>query len=39
LLTAFAGGAVLFLGKHRANRAPKVALNPGGVTVSKEISW
>ena len=39
LLTAFGGGAVLFLGKHRSNRAPELTFGPGGVKVTKKISW
>ena len=39
LLTAFGGGAVLFLGKHRANRAPEITFEPSAVKVSKTISW
>ena len=39
LLTAFGGGAVLLLGKHRANRAPEITFGPAGVNVSKTISW
>lgn len=39
LLTAFGGGAVLLLGKHRANRAPEITFGPSGVKVTKKISW
>jgi hypothetical protein len=39
LLTAFGGGAILFLGKHRASRSPMVTINRDRVTVSKQVSW
>jgi hypothetical protein len=39
LLTAFGGGAVLFLGKHRASRAPMVTVNRSVIAVSKQLSW
>jgi hypothetical protein len=39
LLTAFGGGALLFLGKHRASRSPMVTVNRDRVTVSKHVSW
>jgi hypothetical protein len=40
LVTAFAGGTMMFLGSHRgAQRAPSVAIGAGGVSVSKHLSW
>jgi hypothetical protein len=39
LLTAFAGGTVLFLGKRRASHSPVLTFDPGRVTVSKQLSW
>jgi hypothetical protein len=39
LFTAFGGGAVLFIGKHQANKSTTFRVNPGGVTVSKRVSW
>ena len=38
LSTAFAGGAILFLGK-RASRSPSISFGPGRVTISKRVSW
>ncbi|MGH9384968.1 MAG: hypothetical protein ACRD2N_11840 [Vicinamibacterales bacterium] len=38
LITAFAGGTVLYLGTRRAS-SPSVTFGPRGVTVSKQISW
>jgi hypothetical protein len=38
LITAFAGGTVLFLGTRRAS-SPSVTFGPGAVTVSKKMSW
>ncbi|HKB12008.1 MAG TPA: hypothetical protein VKD69_15205 [Vicinamibacterales bacterium] len=40
LITAFAGGTMMFLGSHRAAKhAPSVAVGPGGLKVSKQLSW
>jgi hypothetical protein len=39
LVTAFAGGTVLFLGTRRGSRSPSVTFDSGAVTVSKQISW
>jgi hypothetical protein len=39
LLTAFGGGAALFIGKHQANKSTTFTVNRGGVTVSKRLSW
>lgn len=39
LAVAGAGGAVLFLGAHRAKHAPAVSVGPGGITVNKRIAW
>jgi hypothetical protein len=36
---AFAGGALMFLGKHRARQAPSVTIGAGGVSVAKTLSW
>jgi hypothetical protein len=36
---AFAGGTMMFLGSHRARRAPSIAVGAGGVKVSKQLSW
>jgi hypothetical protein len=37
--TAFVGGALIFMGSHRAQRAPQVTVGPDQVTLSKRISW
>jgi len=43
LVTAFAGGTMMFLGTHRrgaaANRAPSISVGAGKVKVSKQVSW
>jgi hypothetical protein len=43
LATAFAGGALMFMGSRRtarsAGRAPSVTVGAGQVNVSKQISW
>lgn len=39
LLTAFAGGAVLYLGTRQSTRSPSVTFSPGRLTVSKQLSW
>lgn len=39
LATAFAGGAVLFLGKRKANSSASVTFGPGRLTVSKRLTW
>ena len=39
LATAFAGGAVLFLGKRQANHSTSVNFGPRGVSVSRRLSW
>src|SRR5262245_19139769 len=43
LITAFAGGTMMFLGTHNRgtskNRAPSVAVGAGRVKVSKQLSW
>jgi hypothetical protein len=39
LATAFAGGAVLFLGKRHANHSASVTFGPRGVSVSRRLSW
>jgi hypothetical protein len=40
LATAFAGGALIFVGSHRgARRSPQVTVGAGQVTVSKQVSW
>jgi len=36
---AFAGGALIFLGTHGAKHAPAIAVAPGTVKVSKQLSW
>jgi len=40
LAVAFAGGAVLFLGKKKGNRSTtSIALGPRQLTVSKRLTW
>jgi hypothetical protein len=39
LATAFAGGAVLFLGTRASRNAAMVTVNPDGIAVSNRISW
>jgi hypothetical protein len=39
LVTAFAGGTVLFLGSRRASRSPSLKFGPGRVTVAKTVRW
>lgn len=39
LATAFAGGAVLYLGQRQSRNASVVTLAPGAVTVSNRVSW
>jgi hypothetical protein len=39
LSVAFAGGVLMFLGKHRAQHAPTVTMGAGGVSVAKTIAW
>jgi hypothetical protein len=39
LATAFAGGAVLFLGKRRANSSASVTFGGGKLAVSKRVTW
>jgi len=39
LALAGAGGAVLFLGAHRAKKAPSLTFGPKGWTVSKQLTW
>jgi hypothetical protein len=40
LAIAFGGGALIFLGNHRgAKQAPSVSVGPGGVQVSKRLTW
>ena len=39
LATAFAGGAVLFLGTRASRNSAMVTVNPDGITVSNRISW
>ena len=36
---AFAGGALIFLGTRGAKHAPAIAVAPGTVKVSKQLSW
>jgi hypothetical protein len=36
---AFAGGVLIFLGTHGAKHAPAIAVAPGTVKVSKQLSW
>jgi hypothetical protein len=38
LSTAFAGGVLIFLGSHQS-KSPSVTVGPGGLKVSKQISW
>jgi hypothetical protein len=39
LFAAFAGGAVLFIGKHQANKSMTFTINQDGATVLKRVSW
>lgn len=39
LATAFAGGAVLFLGKRKANGSASITFGDRRLTVSKRLSW
>ena len=39
LATAFAGGAILFLGKRKANGSTTVNFGPSRLTVSKHLTW
>lgn len=39
LATAFAGGAVLYLGQRQSRNASVVTFAPGAVTVSNRVSW
>jgi hypothetical protein len=39
LAAAFAGGTLVFLGSHRAKRAPSVTVGVGHVSVAKRLSW
>jgi hypothetical protein len=39
LSAAFAGGTLMFLGRHRARHAPSVSMGADGVSVAKTISW
>jgi len=39
LATAFAGGAVLFLGKRKANQSTSLNFGSRGVSVSRRLSW
>lgn len=39
LAVAFGGGALMFLGAHRAKFAPSISAGPRGVKVSKQLSW
>jgi hypothetical protein len=36
---AFAGGVLIFMGTKKARRAPSIKVGPGGVTVSKQLTW
>ena len=39
IVAAAVGGTVLFLGQRKARRSPSLTFGPGGVTVSKQLSW
>jgi hypothetical protein len=39
LITAFAGGVLMFLGSHKSTKAPDVTIGAGQVKVFKQISW
>ena len=39
LATAFGGGAILFLGKRKANQSTSLNFGPGRLTVSRRLSW
>lgn len=36
---AAAGGGILFLGAHRAKKAPSLTFGPKGFKVSKQLTW
>ena len=39
IVAAFVGGTILFLGQHRARRSPTLTFGPGGLKVSKQLTW
>ena len=39
LAVAGAGGAVLFLGAHRAKKAPSLTFGPKAFKISKQLTW
>jgi hypothetical protein len=39
LVAAFAGGALLFLGKKKASRSPSITFGPGAIGVSQQLRW
>jgi hypothetical protein len=39
LVTAFAGGTVLFLGARRGGGSPSVTFAPGRMSVTKTVKW
>jgi hypothetical protein len=39
LAVAGAGGAVLFLGAHRAKKAPSLTFGPKTFKISKQLTW
>ena len=39
LAAAFAGGAILFIGKRQANRSASITFGGRRVMVSKQVSW
>ena len=36
---AFLGGTILFLGERQSRRAPSITVSPGGVSVTKRLTW
>jgi hypothetical protein len=39
LVTAFGGGALMFLGSRQASNSPSVKVGAGRVSVTKRVSW
>jgi hypothetical protein len=39
LSAAFVGGTMMFIGSHRAKRAPSISVGVDRIKVSKQISW
>jgi hypothetical protein len=39
LAVAGAGGAILYLGVHKAKKAPSLTFDPKGFKISKQLTW